>query len=148
MKLRARHKVARSLAWVLTMLVSSVAVPAQVSNPQPAHRAISRYKRPTLDDQVEYLAKYLDLDDRQRSSLKAILVQRAQEIFAMRHAQSAAADAPIDRFRAIEDRTVERIRATLNEEQRKKYDPLSERNSPSALQQQSVDDWLKRARPQ
>ena len=65
----------------------------------------------------------------------------------MRRAPSQREELQMDRFRAIEDKTAERIRAMLTEEQRRKYDPLGVRNSNSAAQNVSVEDWLKQARP-
>ena len=51
-------------------------------------------------------------------------------------------------FRALQDNTVERIRAVLNEEQKKKYDPLAVRRVQPAPDQRSVEDWLKATTPQ
>ena len=137
-----------TLACLLPMVTPGalIASPA-AGETQPAHRLLSRHKRPSVDDQVELLAKYLALNEVQQSSLKGILEQRQMEILAMRRAHASSDAPPTDTFLAIEDQTVERIRAMLNEEQRKKYDPLGARNSRSVAQQQSVEDWLKSARP-
>jgi hypothetical protein len=144
----ARHGILARVALVVLLLLPSACVRAQATDPvQPAHRTATHYKRPSLDDQVEVLAKYLDLDDDQRSSLKNILLQRQQEIQQMRLAASTAKSSPNDRFRAIEDRTVERIRATLNEEQRKKYEPIGVRRLTPSSQQPNVEDWLKATGP-
>ncbi len=138
-----------ALACALPILTPCALVAArEPRETQPARRAISRHKRPSIDDQVEFLAKYLDLTEIQRSSLKSILAQRQQETLTMRRAHLDSNVPPSDMFRAIEDQTADRIRALLNQEQRKKYDPLGTRSSRSAPQQQSVEDWLKTARPQ
>jgi hypothetical protein len=137
-----------SLALASPMLLPGASVPPQTTDAiQPAHRMTSHYKRPSLDGQVDVLVRYLDLNQDQRSSLKNILLQRQQEILRMRLAPSSDRNSPSDRFRAIEDRTVERIRATLNEEQRKKYDPIGVRRSAPAAQQSNVEDWMKTAGP-
>ena len=144
----AQHGILARVALVVALLLPSAWVSAQANDAaQTAHRTTPHYKRPSLDDQVEALAKYLDLNDGQRSLLKNILFQRQQEILQMRLASSTAKTSPNDRFRAIEDKTVERIRATLNEEQRKKYDPIGERRLPPASQQTSVEEWLKATGP-
>ena len=75
-------------------------------------------------------------------------MQRQKEILQMRHAAVSSGSSPSDRFRAIEDETAERIRAALNEEQRKKYDPTGMRRSTPTQQQSSVADWLKNTGPQ
>ncbi len=141
-------RILASAALVVPLLLPSAHVRAQAIDAiQPAHRTTPHHKRPSLDDQVEVLARYLDLNDNQRSSLKNILWQRQQEILQMRLAPSTAKSSTNDRFRAIEDRTVERIRATLNEEQRKKYDPIGVRRLTPSSQQSSVEDWLKATGP-
>jgi len=39
------------------------------------------------------------------------------------------------------------IRAVLNDEQKKKYDPLAVRDRTPAPDQKSVEDWLKETTP-
>ena len=130
---------AAKLALLVPLLLSSVPVSAQKANAaQPVHR----YKRQNLDERVELLARYLDLSEGQRSTLKIILVERQQEILKMRHAPSQGEVLQMDRFQAIEDEIAKRIRALLTEEQRKKYDPLGMQRSTSATQNVSVTDWL------
>jgi len=102
---------------------------------------------PTIDDRVRVLARSLDLDETQRAAVKKILEQRRQETLRIRQDSSISGGARIDRFRALQDNTVERIRAVLNEEQKKKYDPLAVRRTQPAPQQRSVEDWLKVTTP-
>jgi len=102
---------------------------------------------PTIDDRVRVLARSLDLNEAQRVAVKKILEQRRQETLRIRQDSSISGGARIDRFRALQDNTVERIRAVLNEEQKKKYDPLAVRRTQPAPQQRSVEDWLKVTTP-
>jgi Spy/CpxP family protein refolding chaperone len=102
---------------------------------------------PTIDDRVRVLARSLDLNEAQRAAVKKILEQRRQETLRIRQDSSISGGARIDRFRALQDNTVERIRAVLNEEQKKKYDPLAVRRTQPAPQQRSVEDWLKVTTP-
>ena len=102
---------------------------------------------PTIDDRVRVLARSLDLNEAQRAAVKKILVQRRQETLRIRQDPSISGGARIERFRALQDNTVERIRAVLNEEQKKKYDPLAVRRTQPAPQQRSVEDWLKVTTP-
>jgi hypothetical protein len=51
-------------------------------------------------------------------------------------------------LRALQDQTVQRIRLVLNDEQKKKYDPLAVRQAGPAPGQKSVEDWLKVTTPQ
>lgn len=107
-----------------------------------------RGHRPTLDDRVRVLAKSLDLSEEQRAAVKNILLQRQQETLRLRQDASISGSARIDRFRALQDVTVQRIRALLNDEQKKKYDPLAVRKVEKAPDQRSVEDWLKLTTPQ
>jgi hypothetical protein len=140
--LASRFGMLVTLALTLPILLRGVPLPAKESNvSQPFH------KRQSLDDRVERLARYLGLSHAQMSALKNILIERQQEVFRMRHASSAGEGLQMDQFRAIEDKTAERIRAILTAEQRKKYEPLSNGRSDSAAQNVSVEDWLKQTRP-
>jgi hypothetical protein len=138
-----------SLALVSPILLSCAPVVAQaagtaspVPGTQPGHRRNS-----TIDDRVKVFAKNLDLNEAQQLAVKKILEQRQQETLRLRLDTSISGDARIDRFRAIQDNTVQRIRAVLNEEQRKKYDPLAVRRIQPAPDQRSVEDWLKVTTP-
>jgi hypothetical protein len=100
-----------------------------------------------MDDRVKVLAKNLDLNEAQQSAVKKILEQRQQEAVRIRLTPSINPEARLERFRALQDNTVLRIRAILNDEQKKKYDPLAVRRLPSAGQQANVEDWLKVTTP-
>ena len=111
------------------------------------HKTRRQYSRPSLDERVSRFAKNLNLSEAQQSAVKKILEQQQQEILRIRLDPSLTGSAGIDRFRALQEATVERIRGVLNEEQRKKYDPLAPRKIPPAPQQPSVEDWLKATTP-
>jgi uncharacterized membrane protein len=89
----------------------------------------------------------LELDETQQMALQKILEQRQQEVQQMRFTPLPAGSAQVDRFRAIQDKTANRIRAVLNQEQRKKYDLLAIRRSAPPGSKTSVQDWLKAATP-
>ena len=103
-------------------------------------------RRSNIDARVSTLKKSLDLDEAQQSAVKNILEQRQQETLRIRRDPSISGGARIERFRALQDNTVERIRALLNDEQKKKYDPLASRQIQSTPER-SVEDWLKAATP-
>ncbi len=125
-----------SLALLLPILLSGAPVVAQ-----RGHRP------PSIDDRVKVLAKKLDLNETQQAAVKKILEQRQQETLRLRLDSSITGSVRIERFRALQDDTVERIRAVLNEEQRKKYDPLAPRRIQPAPEQRSVEDWIKATTP-
>ena len=110
----------------------------------PAQRSPYHHTRVTIDDQVKVLVKNLDLNQEQQEAVKKILERRQQESVHIMHS-STGPDA-IDRFRALQAGTVEQIRAVLNDEQKKKYNPLAPR-PPQASDQPSVQDWIKVTTP-
>jgi len=113
----------------------------------PVHPAHSAHRHPTLDDRVKALAKALDLTEPQQAAVKKILEQRQAETFRLRQDGSISGEERIDRFRALQDQTVLRIRAVLNPDQKKKYDPLAVRERAPAEDQKTVEDWLKETTP-
>ena len=142
------RRVLLSLALALAMLSPRAPALAQVASATgPAHGTHRGYKRLSLDERVQTLAKNLDLSEAQQSAVKKILEERQQETLRIRLDPSMTGSARIDKFRALQEKTVEAIRAVLNEEQKKKYDPLAVRKLPPAPQQRSIDDWLKDTTP-
>jgi hypothetical protein len=103
-------------------------------------------KRPTVDDRVKILAKNLDLNESQETAVKRILERRQQETLRIRRDPTIAGGARIEQFRMLQDRTAEEIRAVLNDEQKKKYDPFAARRIPQA-EGRSVEDWMKATTP-
>jgi len=120
---------------------------APTPQPTPAHPAHPAHRRPTLDDRVKGLAKALDLSEPQQAAVKKILEQRQAETLRLRQDGSISGEERIDRFRALQDQTVMQIRAVLNDEQKKKYDPLAVRERTPSQDQKSVEDWLKETTP-
>ena len=126
------------------ILPAGARVAAQVTGGTgPAGKTHRTHRRPSIDDRVKILAKNLDLSEAQQSAVKKILEQRQQETLRLRLDPSLTGGARIEQFRVLQDKTVERIRAILNEDQRRKYDPLAVRGIPPAPEQRGVEDWLK-----
>lgn len=136
------------LALLFAVGAANVPVLAQTAGAAaPATDAARSRSRGNIDEQVERLTKALDLSQTQQSSVKSILEQRLQRLGQIRHDPALSGTAKIDRFRALQERTVEQIRAVLNDEQKKKYDPLAARKVQPAPEQRSVDDWMKATTP-
>jgi hypothetical protein len=134
------------LAPLVPLFLLSASISAQVPDSLRAPQTMIRnHKRLSPDQRGRALAKYLELDEAQQIALQKILEQRQQEVLQMRFTQLPAGSAQIDCFRAIQDKTVNRIRAVLNQEQRKKYDILAIRRSVPPPPKTSVQDWLKAA---
>jgi hypothetical protein len=138
-----------SLALALAIMLlrgSSMAQGAPpASTPQQAPRT---HRSPTIEDRVRVLAKSLELSEAQHAAVIKILEDRQQQTLRIRQNTTISGSARIAQFRALQDNTVMRIRAVLNEEQKKKYDPLAMRRVAPAPDQKSVEDWLKVTNPQ
>jgi len=109
----------------------------------PRHQRQRQYKTPSIDDRVKSLAKSLDLDEKQQTELKGVLWSRHEQIIKMLRAESRSPVDRITQLRAINDGTVKRITALLNEEQRKKYNPAGHPEAPGISPKASLEDWLK-----
>ena len=109
----------------------------------PQHQTHRQYKKPSIDDRVKTLSKLLDLNERQQSELKRVLWSRHDQVIKMLRAQSLSPVDRVNQFRAINDNTVERIMALLNEEQKKKYNPPRQPEAPGTSPKASLEDWLK-----
>jgi biopolymer transport protein ExbD len=163
---RGSHSMARNqfrhAAWYLPVLLLSTlwasplaaqasepttAPPAQTTPPAPARPAHPTHRAVTLDDRVKAFAKALDLNESQQAAVKKILEQRQVEMLRIRQDTSIEGSDRIGKLRALQDQTVQRIRSVLNDDQKKKYDPLAVRNREPAPDQKSVEDWLKATTP-
>jgi hypothetical protein len=140
----------RALAVSLPMMLASVCCAQQPEAasppipPQPPHHS---HRRVTLEDRVKVLARNLNLDQGQQDAVLKILQARTEESLRIRRDTSISGSARIDQFRALQDKTVLQIRAVLNEEQKKKYDPLAVRKREQAADQKTVEDWLELTTP-
>ncbi len=111
---------------------------AQDATPQAlAHRASAG----TLEHRVDALTKALGLDARQQAELQRIFAGQRE---AVRKIWRNPALLPAERVpatRAQEDRTADQIRAILNAEQRKKYNPPKPAAAPDT-KPSDVSAWM------
>ena len=141
----------RGASWIASpfLCAALLAAAGVAQNPDstgPMHPTHATH-RARLEDRVKVLAQSLHLDDAQQLAVTKILEERQQETLRIRRDTSISGSDRLTQFRAIQDRTVLRIRAVLNEEQKKKYDPLAVRRVEPAREQRSVEDWIKATTP-
>ena len=123
---------------------ASASAPTRVA---PRRTTATRHKRQSMDDRIAVLSKNLALTENQRSAVKRVLLWRQQEMLRIRNSD-APGGVRIGQVRTLQDETVERIRAVLTDEQKKKYDPLAVRNAPTPeTPQRSLEDWIKATTP-
>jgi periplasmic protein CpxP/Spy len=107
------------------------------------HPPRSTYRRHPIDDRVKELAKALDLNETQQSEIKTVLEHQQGQARRIQFDPNLSGADRNDRFRALQDDTVLRIRALLNEEQKKKYDPLNHGTQHTGSPGNYVDQWMK-----
>jgi hypothetical protein len=140
--------------WRQTLLLAACLLPGVLAAGQTPGSADTKpqarpaFRRVAIDDQVKRLAKSLDLSETQQSEVKRILEYQQIQMRRIREDGSIPGDERIGRFRALQDSTVSRISAILNDEQKKKYNPLAVREVQKASPQPSVEDWMKAAAKQ
>jgi Spy/CpxP family protein refolding chaperone len=116
--------------------VAGVAVPAAVRSHSHHTRAAS------LDERVQLMAKELDLDASQQAKLKSILLVQRAEVSKAWNDPSVPAAVRVATTQAVSERTAERIRAVLNDEQREKYAKAHQRDAGVGAPGGDVQKWL------
>ncbi len=109
-------------------------------NPTPPHPA--GRSQPGLEERVQLLAKELDLDARQQTSVKAILAAQRAEMLKAWSDPTVPAAMRVGTTQAISERTSERIRAVLTDSQRDKYHKLRPHETPVGAPGGDVEKWM------
>jgi hypothetical protein len=133
---------------LLLALAAPVALPARVeAAPQVAAQsskgaAQRRNRRSGLDRRVALLTKALDLDARQQTALRKVLMDQRAQAQRIWSDESLPSANRIALTKAVSSQTADRIRALLNPEQRKKYDPPPQDGPASVVANAHVEDWM------
>jgi hypothetical protein len=116
---------------------------AKHGEPSATRHAPHHGRRSGLEERVALLTKELDLDAKQQAGVRrALLRQRDQVQRIWRDGAVPSADR-IFATRAVSNQTAQQIRALLNEEQRKRYDPPAEADVGHAIGKANVESWMK-----
>jgi hypothetical protein len=153
---RAKNVLAKSLlllalglpAWVPLAGLQAAGQTSPSVDPKPQTGTPVTRHTITIDDQVKRFAESLDLSESQQSEVKKILEFRQVQTRRIRLDGSLSGDERISRLRVLQDSTVIWMRGALNDEQKKKYDPLAMRQAHKSSPQPSVEDWMKAASKQ
>jgi hypothetical protein len=140
-------------AWATRLLVVALAV--QAALPAPAAAAargappasqqplLPRGKRSGLEARVATLTRALGLDARQQDALRTLLRDQRQQVQQIWNDESVSPADRVAATRKVSLRSADRIRAMLNEEQRKKYDPPPQGDPGKTIGNARVEDWMK-----
>jgi hypothetical protein len=95
-----------------------------------------------LDHRLKVLAKALDLDARQEAELRRILESQRQAVTKIWSDPALLSAERVPATRAAEERTAEQIRAILNDEQKKRYNPPKPQGAEAPPP--NVEAWMER----
>ena len=99
--------------------------------------------RSTLEERVRALTQALDLDAVQQSELRKVLESQREQVARIWADSSVAPGYRIIATQAISDKTADRIRGLLNDEQRKRFNPPKPpHDAASGAARPNVEDWI------
>jgi hypothetical protein len=96
----------------------------------------------SLDLRVKRLAKALKLDASQQAQLRVVLMKQEEQVRLAWSDTSVPSSYRVLATRIISDQTADRIRALLNDEQKKRYNPPRLAPPPHAAGSPGVENWL------
>jgi len=124
----------------LALLLCALGAAHADDNGQPAATAAAGSA--PLDNRVQLMAKELDLDANQQDRLKSILLAHRAEVAKAWNDPSVPAAVRIATTQAVSEKTAERIRAVLNDEQRAKYAKAHQRDARVGAPGGDVQKWM------
>ena len=89
----------------------------------------------------------LELTEAQQAQLATILASQREQIRKLWRDQTVPPEYRVGAMRAINEETEDRIRALLNDEQKKKYVSSRPRDPARTSQQPNVDYWPNATKP-
>src|SRR5258708_4312770 len=113
----------------LTVTASHLGLALMLCALGAVHAADKHTPATSLDERVHLVAKELDLDANQQARLKSILLAQRAEVTKAWNDPSVPAAVRIATTQAISEKTAERIRGVLNDEQRGKYAKAHQRDA-------------------
>jgi hypothetical protein len=119
---------------------SPTSAPAGSAARSRSHRPPHRTPAQVIDANVRRLAQGLKLDQEQQAKLREILVDQYAQLMKLR-TESAPGTDRVGAMREIVDRTRERIREMLNDEQQKQYATDVPREVTAATRA-DLEHWL------
>ena len=145
MDAKYRNLVKSGLVAAAACHISAHAVATAGEAPHAAapKRHSHHVSKPSLDDRVQILTKGLELDAKQQAELRRLLERQREDVIKVWNDASLPAPYRVSATQAISDRTADQIRALLNEEQRKRYNPPRQPHlAAEGLGRRSVEEWM------
>jgi hypothetical protein len=150
---RSRLRARQLLPFLVAVPLACICAPAAFAE-EPAPHIVApeqtkppRGQRPDLDTRARRLAKMLELSEAQQAQLATILASQREQIRKLWRDQTVPPEYRVGAMRAINEETEDRIRALLNDEQKKKYVSSRPRDPARTSQQPNVDYWPNATQP-
>lgn len=127
---------------------NAVAEPAAAgAQPRPAP---TQHESAALEQRVTLLAAELRLDAQQQAQVRRILEGQREQVMKVWNDPSLAAANRVSATRIISDRSADRIRAILTEEQKAKYNQARKPRAAGehSASSPSIEEWMKAAAAQ
>jgi hypothetical protein len=80
--------------------------------------------RPTIDDQVQMLTQDLGLNPEQQTKMRSILQEQHQQAMTIVEDGTLSREEKVQKIRALREATIDKTRAMLNDEQKKKLEEM------------------------
>ena len=120
---------------------ANAATEVQGASGEPHARGVAHQRSGhSLEDRIRILTQWLKLDATQQTELRKILEGQREQVRSLWSDTSVAAAQRISATQAISDKTGDQIRAMLNEDQKKKFNPPRPPRDTSA--RPNVEDWM------
>lgn len=134
---------------LLTVGIPESAARADVPPPTPTPHPLSAPRNlhaSGLEERMRLLTAELGLDAQQQSDVRRLLLEQREQMKRIWSDTSIPPAYRVNATRAIGDKTADRIRALLNEEQKAKYVAARKPREPqSSDSKRSVEDWMNAA---
>ena len=159
MSMRSKPKRKRGLGAVALRfglaLAAASLIPshATAEGEDPATEAPQRqvpprhHVRPSFEERVEALSQALSLDAKQQSELRKALESYREQLRRVSSDPSMPAAYRVGAMQAINDQTIERIRAFLNDEQKRKFHPPRPRGTAESSPKPGLEAWTNASKP-
>jgi len=135
------------VAGAAACLVPALAMPDGVDSAAMPSQPRAPRQHASLEERVRVLSKALDLDEKQRLEVGQVLEAQRDQVGRLWGDASMPAAYRISATQAISDKTADRIRALLNDEQKRKYNAPRRRTPSGEAAPQDVEAWMRPLAP-
>src|ERR1700756_2670951 len=116
---------------------TSSAQPGQQTQPDTSQsqQSAASAGRPSIDDQVKILSDQLNLTSDQQTKVKGIMEDQHTQAMTIVQDNSLAREDKIQKIHALRESTISKVRGTLNDDQKQKFDQMVQGTGPGAHSQ-------------